>query len=281
VHASADKDRRRKIDADGFDLIPIGASFPLLDRCPAQRLGAIGIWAVRDPASVCRHMDVESDRPATETPADSAGKDEEAKGLVWEARVSAWEREIREGRPLSAETLAEAIDLDEIESLEPDLIRRIHRLLFRDREAPPQAEPADEPSTPAGASQPPAEETRSFRTSPEADETDEGRRAQFKETLDLLDQSVAQAASPSRRLDQSFIKTIIREVASDLLKVQDMDEREAFQNYGMDSVFGVQLAIRLEKRLGREIQPRWLIDFPSIRALSEHLQELEEVADAE
>ncbi|MGZ5580680.1 MAG: acyl carrier protein, partial [Methylobacter sp.] len=77
----------------------------------------------------------------------------------------------------------------------------------------------------------------------------------------------------------SYLKEAIRETASELLKLKEMDDCEAFQNYGMDSVFGVQLAIRLEKKLGREIQPKWLIDFPSIQALSEYLEQTAELAE--
>ena len=231
VHAGKDKNRRQKIDADGFDLITIDAVFPLLNRCPAQQQDMLGIWAVRDRARAAQVMDIRTD-PLAEQASDTAV---DAKASLWEARVSAWEQQALQGKPVPVEVLAEAIDFDEIKQLEPALVQRIHRLLFNEQPMPLSVEQVDAPLAA------PAEE---------------------KHRPDCLD---------TQQDPLSYLKATIKAVASELLKLNEMDDREAFQNYGMDSVFGVQLAIRLEKKLGLEIQPKWLIDFPSIQALSEHL----------
>ncbi len=228
VHASQDNQRRQKIQADGFGLISIEKAFPLLGRCPAQRLDMLAVWAVRDLAKVSRFMDVQTEgRP---------GQPEALSGNDWEAKIGAWEQQALQGRPLPAECLAKAINLEEIQLLEPSLIQRIHRLLFPKQDIPPAA----------GLAPAPAEPPLPFR--PTGQETEADKLAS--------------------------IKAAIRDVACELLKLKELDEREAFQNYGMDSVFGVQLAIRLEKKLGREISPMWLIDFPSIQALSRRILEL-------
>ena len=188
----------------------------------------LAVWAVRDLAKVSRFMDVQTEgRPA---------QLEALSGKDWEAKIGAWEQQSRLGSPLPAECLAEAINLEEIQSLEPSLIQRIHRLLFPEQDIPPAAGLA------SATDEPPLQ----YR--PASQETEDGKL--------------------------ESIKAAIRDVACDLLKLKELDEREAFQNYGMDSVFGVQLAIRLEKKLGREIPPKWLIDFPSIQTLSRRILEL-------
>jgi len=64
-----------------------------------------------------------------------------------------------------------------------------------------------------------------------------------------------------------MIETAVLEV----LKLPGVDRAAPLQDYGLDSISGMILATRLEKALGREVQPRWLIDHPSIAALERHL----------
>ncbi|MGZ5558019.1 MAG: SDR family NAD(P)-dependent oxidoreductase [Methylobacter sp.] len=235
VHACKDKNRRQKIDADGFDLITIDAVFPLLERSSSQRQDMLGIWAIRDTKRAAQVMDIQTSQVSEQTA--------DAKALLWEARVSAWEQQVLQGKPTPVEELAAAIDFDQIERLEPVLLQRIHRLLFQQQDMPPPVAQSDTP---------------------------------------VVALSKEEAFVDCRETGQdklSYLKEAIRETASELLKLKEMDDCEAFQNYGMDSVFGVQLAIRLEKKLGREIQPKWLIDFPSIQALSEYLEQTAELAE--
>ena len=57
----------------------------------------------------------------------------------------------------------------------------------------------------------------------------------------------------------------------EVLKLKSLDSGQPFQNYGLDSISATILATRLEKRLQREMSPRWLIEFPTVETLSRHL----------
>ena len=65
---------------------------------------------------------------------------------------------------------------------------------------------------------------------------------------------------------------VVREILVDILKLKKVDEDELFQNYGLDSITGMQIATRLEKELQQVIKPQWLIDFPTIGTLTQHLK---------
>ncbi|MBD2610773.1 SDR family NAD(P)-dependent oxidoreductase [Nostoc punctiforme FACHB-252] len=65
---------------------------------------------------------------------------------------------------------------------------------------------------------------------------------------------------------------VIREVATQVLKLQGIDDNKKFQDYGLDSISATQLAIRLEKRLQKEVPPQWLLDFPTVKLLTDCLQ---------
>lgn len=66
---------------------------------------------------------------------------------------------------------------------------------------------------------------------------------------------------------------IIRDIVVDVLKLKEANTHETFQNYGLDSIAGMQVATRLEKELQMEMKPKWLIDFPTISGLAKHLKE--------
>ncbi|MEH1972440.1 MAG: SDR family NAD(P)-dependent oxidoreductase [Nostoc sp.] len=65
---------------------------------------------------------------------------------------------------------------------------------------------------------------------------------------------------------------VIREVATQVLKLKEIDDNRKFQDYGLDSISATQLAIRLEKRLQQEVPPQWLLDFPTVKLLTDCLQ---------
>ncbi|MEX3629195.1 MAG: acyl carrier protein [Burkholderia sp.] len=67
------------------------------------------------------------------------------------------------------------------------------------------------------------------------------------------------------------LEALIDATVRDVLKLKQLDPATPFQNYGLDSISATVLATRLEKALGREIRPQWLIDFSTARALSAHL----------
>jgi acyl transferase domain-containing protein/enoyl-CoA hydratase/carnithine racemase/aryl carrier-like protein/SAM-dependent methyltransferase len=122
-----------------------------------------------------------------------------------------WEAEKRAGATISVQSVTEVIGLDEIKSLDPSLIRRIHALLF-------------------GA--------------------------------------VAEAAPSTAPRDYTHAITT---TVMGVLKLKTVSPEQPLQNYGLDSISATVLATRLEKMLEIEIRPQWLIEFPTIEALSRHL----------
>jgi acyl carrier protein len=121
------------------------------------------------------------------------------------------------------------IDWAEINSLDPQLIERIYRLLFPD----PILTIGDKDNQEAIALNP---------------------------TQD----------SPAKPQDVPAIE-VIREVVIQVLKLKSIDDNRKFQDYGLDSISATQLAIKLEHQLKREILPKWLIDYPTITLLAQHL----------
>ncbi|MDO9105376.1 MAG: SDR family NAD(P)-dependent oxidoreductase [Methylovulum sp.] len=71
--------------------------------------------------------------------------------------------------------------------------------------------------------------------------------------------------------EQPDISHIITKTLAEVLKLNDVDHRQSFQNYGLDSISAMVLATRLEKKLQQSVQPRWLIDFSTVESLSRHL----------
>jgi NAD(P)-dependent dehydrogenase (short-subunit alcohol dehydrogenase family)/acyl carrier protein len=69
----------------------------------------------------------------------------------------------------------------------------------------------------------------------------------------------------------SELSEIIRKNLFDVLKIRELSDGEPFQNYGLDSISAMVFSNRLEKELKREVQPGWLIDFPTVEALALHL----------
>jgi acyl carrier protein len=57
----------------------------------------------------------------------------------------------------------------------------------------------------------------------------------------------------------------------EVLKLKDIASDQPFQDYGLDSISAMVLATRLEKKLKRQVQPQWLIDFSTVESLSEYL----------
>ena len=64
---------------------------------------------------------------------------------------------------------------------------------------------------------------------------------------------------------------VIASAVKEVLKLKSLDSAQPFQNYGLDSISATILAARLEKRLKREISPKWLIEYPTVETLSRYL----------
>ncbi|HTR88010.1 MAG TPA: SDR family NAD(P)-dependent oxidoreductase [Reyranella sp.] len=71
--------------------------------------------------------------------------------------------------------------------------------------------------------------------------------------------------------DRIDYAAIIAATVKEVLKLKSVDSTKAFQSYGLDSISATVLATRLEKRLKRELQPKWLIEFPTVDALTAYL----------
>lgn len=69
------------------------------------------------------------------------------------------------------------------------------------------------------------------------------------------------------------IAETIRDLVVDVLQLSSIDDSRTFQDYGLDSISGMQLAVRLEKRLKREVLPQWFINFPTVTKLSKRIVE--------
>jgi len=68
------------------------------------------------------------------------------------------------------------------------------------------------------------------------------------------------------------LASIIRATLLGLLKLPAVEDDEAFQNYGLDSISAAIFSNRLEKALGRPVQPQWLLEYPTVLALSRQLE---------
>jgi len=57
-----------------------------------------------------------------------------------------------------------------------------------------------------------------------------------------------------------------------VLELAELDNDEHFETYGLDSISGTQVSMRLEKRLKHEIKPEWLVQYPTVKSLSDYLK---------
>jgi len=70
---------------------------------------------------------------------------------------------------------------------------------------------------------------------------------------------------------QTNVAQVVAEVVSTVLELPSIDNDEPFQNYGMDSIVAMQLVSRLEKQLNMDIQPGWLVDYPTVDSFANYL----------
>lgn len=79
-----------------------------------------------------------------------------------------------------------------------------------------------------------------------------------------MDDSKAAAAE----IQQFLIVELARRLEVD---PQDLDPRQPFERYGLDSLNAIRLAVELEERVGRKLPTTLLWDYPSIESLAEYL----------
>jgi acyl carrier protein len=73
--------------------------------------------------------------------------------------------------------------------------------------------------------------------------------------------------------DRQHISEIVYRTLLDVLKIDGIDAHESFANYGLDSISAMVLSTRLEKQLNMAVPPYWLVDFPTVQALSEQIHQ--------
>jgi acyl carrier protein len=144
-------------------------------------------------------------------------------------QIEQWESQVQNQGSIAPECILNVISLAEIRKLDPQLVHRIYCLLF------PQ---------------------------PTAKALDSGPEAIALST----------AHDPKRNQQDAPVSDVIREVVGQVLKLKAIDDNREFQDYGLDSISATQLAIRLEKRIQQEVKPQWLVDFPTVRLLTDCLQ---------
>jgi amino acid adenylation domain-containing protein/FkbM family methyltransferase len=79
-------------------------------------------------------------------------------------------------------------------------------------------------------------------------------------------------AAPGNGAGQGQFIEVIRRHLVELLKLQEVDNAALFQDYGLTSISGMVLTNRLGKELKHDVEPGWLIDFPTVESLAAHLE---------
>ncbi|MGH9348926.1 MAG: amino acid adenylation domain-containing protein, partial [Vicinamibacterales bacterium] len=75
----------------------------------------------------------------------------------------------------------------------------------------------------------------------------------------------------ARAVPSEHVIAHVRDTVVEVLQLPQADDSTPMQEYGLDSISAVHLAVRLEKKLQIEIQPAWFVEYPTIDALSRHL----------
>lgn len=84
------------------------------------------------------------------------------------------------------------------------------------------------------------------------------------------------AQVPDRAWTDDLLSWCVRFVADMLERSPaEIDPNAKFTRIGFDSAMAVQLVVALEERLGIELSPDVIGDYPSIARLSAHLRSLE------
>jgi len=80
------------------------------------------------------------------------------------------------------------------------------------------------------------------------------------------------------RSTSTDLRTLILTKLKTTLKLESevINPRKTFQDYGLDSITGMKLAVALQQSLGVEVLPRWLIDYPTVDSLAEKMREIKQ-----
>jgi acyl carrier protein len=188
---------------------------------------------------------------ATRSPAPEVNTDE-AKGVAGlEQLVADWEQRRSHGEDVSG-AVAERISTDELNELPDSLVQRVYQLLFG-----ANGKGGGNGDTIGAA----------VKTEPAI-----GMRARcLLHNEKTLVSAAETEPHPGGNGNIDEVTAIVRTTLAELLQLTEIDDERSFMEYGLDSIAGMQLAVRLERRLKREVAPGSLISFPSVATLSKHL----------
>jgi 3-oxoacyl-(acyl-carrier-protein) synthase/acyl carrier protein len=98
------------------------------------------------------------------------------------------------------------------------------------------------------------------------------------EAAQVMSSNGKKSEAPSVSLRE--IRSVIDAELKNVLRLENatVSENGSFQQYGLDSISGMQLVSRLEKMLGLEVPPSWLIDYSTIETLSGKIVETQKSA---
>lgn len=74
------------------------------------------------------------------------------------------------------------------------------------------------------------------------------------------------------------VPAVIRDVLASVLKLEEVEDGQAFQNYGLESISAMVFSTKLSKELKLDVQPEWLIEFPTVCSLAAHIRRQMETA---
>jgi len=83
--------------------------------------------------------------------------------------------------------------------------------------------------------------------------------------------TLAPAKVNGSRVGEPNIALVVRSAVREILQLRELDDDRSFQDCGLDSIAAARLASLMSKRLGRELHPRWLVEYSSVRRLADAL----------
>jgi acyl carrier protein len=215
--------REQTLTASGFDPIDMTSAFPMIEAGCFHQNPALGLMAVRDRARVRHALGLVG--------SDGEHSTKLSRTEMIAHQLTLWERRQRQGLSLSVNDMRQLIHAEEIGTLDPELVSRLHRLLF------PQTEDLETPT----------------------------------EWLELVDPPQTAPPTADPMAASLELTDTIRAALAEVLEIDNIDANQPFPDYGLDSISGMRFTVILETKLAREIDAQWLIDFPTVNTLSQQL----------
>ncbi|CAM2010014.1 amino acid adenylation domain-containing protein [Acanthopleuribacter pedis] len=82
--------------------------------------------------------------------------------------------------------------------------------------------------------------------------------------------AVAPGTPPQARREDDLPHTV-RSLLTEVLRLPAIEDDKPLQDYGLDSISAMHFSTRMEKIVQCEVQPQWLLDHPTVTALTRHL----------